>query len=221
MFSRLHHKNKKIIVNGMVALAVMLFVIAFFIGRKVEEKSTNAALNKEQQNHLYSQPGKTLDQGHEMDLHEEYEFEESIIDKSKEVNEENRLKMADFHSAADIQASKKAAESFIRVYYPFDGNHPLQHIEKSKPYMTNELFQQHWLNPARPTYHTFKKKLTRIEIREPFDSSRYYIAWDVIVNGEVENAAGNPANETAWFLLKMVKKGNEFKVSSLALNKPH
>lgn len=55
----------------------------------------------------------------------------------------------------------KTAKEFLRAYLSFNGKHPTEHIEKAKPYMTEELYQEMIQHPPRPTAMLFRQKFIK------------------------------------------------------------
>lgn len=224
---------KQLVINGMVGLSAMLLIIAFFVGDKQSEKAkSHTEVNQEQTedlqaDHSYSDnhgshdstDSSTITDEHEH-VHEEYEYENPEVDQ--EENPPKQKTLADYFPKEDLDASKKVAESFIKNYYPFDGDNPVKHIENSKQYMSDELAKKIPTTNIRSTQTIHKKELVSLEVYEPYNISDEVITWNVRVKGKVFDRNGKQTQEETYdYALEMVKTENGFKVDNFTLNTGH
>ena len=225
MHKGLSGRTRKIVVNGMVCLAAMLFVAAFFVGRQIEreqEEARNNAQPREEGTHQYS--GIAVDAPAEpgrVEGHEDYEYDDPAVDQVEAVDAEHPPGLEELFPLEEVEDSKEAAASFVREFYQYDGGDPLSHVQRARPFMTEDLYRRYASHPARPTHEVYRKELVALEMSEPYEPSGEYIAWDGLVTGRVFDTEGNSREEEAWFLVRMEKAAGGYRVSAVALNKPH
>lgn len=221
---------KNVVINSMVVLSIMLLIVGFLVGKNIEEKEEKAKQSQnrnETYTEKYSYSGSDSNSNNSSDFsnkknsHEHYEFDNPEVDKV-DVPSQQPKTLEDFFSKEDLEKSKKVAEIFIKNYYQFNGDNPLEHIKKSEKYMSKELLNKLKTNMIRPTQTIYKKELTYIEVYEPYNVSNEYITWNVRVKGKVFNIQGEFSKEEIYdYSLKMIKENNEYKVDKFALNIAH
>ncbi len=205
----------------MVVFAIMLFIVGFNVGKKIEEQEAIAEKEKEKDEaytEVYSPSDLNQSVEESQEEHEHYEYFNPEVDK-KSVPEEKSSTLSDYFSKKDIERSRNVAEGFIKAYYPFDGNNPLENIENAKEYMLGSLYERFKEFIAKPTQTIFRKELKNIEVYEPYDPPKDYIKWNVKVTGEVFDTEGNiTKEETYTYSLQIIKDNDSFKVQDFSLN---
>lgn len=226
-------KGKRYLINSMIVIPIMLFVIGYMVGEKIEKKEEKEKLKEEQVSLGESFSHSEVDRYHteEDDNHQsnadqehyhgEYEYENPEVDKNEEPLEKSTT-LSDLFDEKELEESKEVARKFVAAYYPLDGENPAGNIDKSKEYMTSALYRDLKGEIVRPTNTVFKKKLTSIEVYEPYNPTDEHITWNVRVKGEVFDIKGNLTKDEIYdYSLKLIKENQEFKVDKLLLNTPY
>lgn len=203
----------------------MLLIISFLIGKNLEEKKKQENVKQEHkekgENFSYSSTKKASyesDLKNEQKGNENYKYNNPEIDKVA-IPKEQPITLSKFFSESDIEASKKVAEAYITLYYPFNGDNPSGNVENAKQYMSDALYNSIKGQLVRPTQMVYKKELTQIDVYEPYNPTDKYITWNVRVKGNVFDTQGNQTKEETYdYSLKMVKVNENFKVDKFILN---
>ena len=230
--------SKKVLVNSMIVFSIMLFIISFIVGSKLEKKEDKAQKKekqeqkiKEEEQFSYSnveqdkngskgQPNEsTSEQENKYILESDYP-DLSNLEAIKEQEKEKAITLKDLYPQKDLDESNKVAEAFIRAYYPFNGDSPMENIENAKIHMSKALYDSFKKQqPARPTQTIYKKELITLEVYEHYNPSDKYITWNVRVSGKVFNSNGDINGEEIYdYSLKLIKEEGSYKVDKFGLN---
>lgn len=176
-----------------ILVAIIMCVIALFLGMRINDK-------KPESKHI-SSPKK---------MHV-YEKTASQIPQGGPTQDQN-------FSQADLDQSKDIAIQFVKSYHNFDASNPLQNIENSKQFMSDDLYTQLKQNPTRGTLEAVKKQWTDINVTTTANSSKTKIIWNVVVQSENTDNDGNKLAGEDWILVQLEKINGQFKVTGVRAN---
>jgi hypothetical protein len=214
-FNQFNRKTRRTITTCLILIGSLILLWSYFIGADLENKNEVAAEGERTRKTDESEQSPS-----ELAQEERYEFEDPAADKKELGSNGSSSSLSTFFPRQEITDSREAAQEFIESFYPFDGNEPMKGIEESRPLMIEGLYRLYTISPLRPTPEIYQRKLVTMEIMEPTEPPKEYLAWKVLVKGAVSDMAGNTKEEKVWFLLKMQKSEGKYKVSDLAVNKP-
>jgi hypothetical protein len=120
----------------------------------------------------------------------------------------------------ELKQSKELAIQFIKIYHNFDASLPLQNIENSKIYMSDDFYQSLLQNPSRGTLETVKKRWTEVYVTDTANRSKTKIIWNVVVHSENTNNDGVVELGEDWYLVQLEKVNNQYKVTGVIMNAP-
>lgn len=211
-------KWKNLLINSMVGTSIMLFIISFVVGQRMEtEKAAmHAARQSSGESFTYSSASAKEDPikdetGNEpkSDLQrmEPNEDLREVIRKGTDGEKVSIRTYSEFFSKEEIQDSKEVARKFMESYYRFDGNKPTKHVDKAKKYMTRELYSLLSEEIPRPTIRVFEKELDRLELYEPYDVNGERLVWVARIHGTVYGQDGKKSkDEVVEYRLVMAKE---------------
>jgi hypothetical protein len=223
----------------MVVFSIMLFVLSFFIGRSMEETKISEEKKKKQEQQIkeegqFSYSNQEAEKGPKNEStskkpehQHEHLLESDLPDLSnlevlKEQEKEKAITLKDLFPQKDLDESNKVAEAFIQAYYSFNGDSPMENIEKAKIHMSKALYDSYKGQQVRPTQTIYKKEITSLEVYEPYSPTNQYITWNVRVTGKVFNSKGELSYEETYdYALKLIKEDAGYKVDKMALNVAH
>jgi hypothetical protein len=185
------NKGAKILI--LVAIAVC--AVAMFLGIKGQDKKETTAEVKQEQPQTKQ---------------EAYEYE-------KTASTETASQPKDF-SSAEITRSKNIVNEFIKVYHTYDAHKPLQNIEYSKVFMSEDLYNTFIENPPRGTLDAVKKKVQKMNIESEPEVKKGEIVWTVIVNSEDTDNDGKKHTTEYLYYVQLQKQGELFKVTGVVDN---
>lgn len=229
MFENLSPKGKRMVLNGIIVSAIMLFIIGFFIGKSDEEKkevnseeteetNTDVGLSysdlhspiKENEEHMEVSETQTEE---EQPMHEQYEHENPEIDFDENAEVEINI-LEDFFSKEEIDKAKEVSESFIKAFYTFNGDTPTKHIDEALKFVSDSLSEELKGEIVRPTYNYYSRNFTEIFVYEPYNPKEEEMNIRVRVEGEVFNSDGEQTRtETLDYDLKLIPYEDTFKIN--------
>lgn len=214
-FNQFNRKTRRTITTCLILIGSLILLWSYFVGEDLENNNGVAA-EGDMTPDTDSEQSPT-----EQAKEERYEFEDPAADKKWRGSHRTPSSLTTSFTGHEIKTSREAAKNFIGSFYPFDGKDPMRGIDESRPFMTEELYRFYTISPVRPTPEIYQKRLVTLEIMEPTEPPKEYLAWKVLVKGSVSDMAGNTKEEEVWFLLKMQKSEGSYKVSDLTVNKPN
>lgn len=117
----------------------------------------------------------------------------------------------------DPKEALKTAKEFLRAYLSFNGKNPTKHIEKAKPYMTEELYQEMIQHPPRPTAEMTRQKF--IEITEEYGDEEQKglreVEWAIQAVTKVTNAEGKEREEEWTYIVVVITEEGKPKVKEV------
>jgi hypothetical protein len=205
LFENLSPKGKRIVLNGIIVSAIMLFIIGFLIGKSNEKKEEVEDENTEEMDTetglSYSDLHRSTDDNEEQvnseteleddqPMDEHYEHDNPEIDF--DINAEREINiLEDYFSKEEIDKAKEVSESFIKALYTFNGDTPTKHINEATKFVTEALSDEIKGKIIRPTHNYYSRKLTDIFVYEPYNPTKEEMNIRVRVEGKVFNSNGD------------------------------
>lgn len=134
---------------------------------------------------------------------------------------ENPYDQTQRNTKEDLQSTKEIATEFVRAFASFNGKNPSEHIEKAKPYMSEEMYENYKAQKERGTLTYDKVVPENLETTEVSNDNADVIQWNVIMQGKVYDVEGNSEPEEDWYLVTLEKQDNGYKVVGLRVNLPN
>ncbi|WP_176586055.1 hypothetical protein [Priestia megaterium] len=146
------------------------------------------------------------------------------VQEEKEVmieGKENPYDQTERNTKEDLQSTKEIATEFVRAFASFNGKNPSEHIEKAKPYMSEEMYQNYKSQKERGTLTYDKVVPETLETTEVSNDDPDVIQWNVIMQGKVYDVGGKSEPEEDWYLVTLKKQDNGYKVVGVRVNLPN
>ncbi|MFE7083246.1 hypothetical protein [Priestia megaterium] len=146
------------------------------------------------------------------------------VQEEKEVttkDNENPYDQTQRNTKEDLQSTKEIATEFVRAFASFNGKNPSEHIEKAKPYMSEEMYENYKEQKERGTLTYDKVVPEKLETTEVSNDNSDVIQWNVIMQGKVYDVEGNSEPEEDWYLVTLEKQDNGYKVVGVRVNLPN
>ncbi|MBW0933468.1 hypothetical protein [Priestia megaterium] len=146
------------------------------------------------------------------------------VQEEKEVmieGKENLYDQAQRNTKEDLQSTKEIATEFVRAFASFNGKNPLEHIEKAKPYMSDEMYQNYKNQKERGTLTYDKVVPETLQTTEVSNDDPDVIQWNVVMQGKVYDVKGNAQPEEDRYLVTLKKQDNGYKVVGVRVNLPN
>ncbi|MED4286443.1 hypothetical protein P4679_31540 [Priestia megaterium] len=134
---------------------------------------------------------------------------------------ENPYDQAQRNTKEDLQSTKEIATEFVRAFASFNGKNPSEHIEKAKPYMSEEMYQNYKNQKERGTLTYDKVVPETLQTTEVSNDNLDVIQWNVVMQGKVYDVEGNSEPEEDWYLVTLEKQDNGYKVVGVRVNLPN
>ncbi|MDQ0808240.1 hypothetical protein [Priestia megaterium] len=146
------------------------------------------------------------------------------VQEEKEVmieGKENPYDQTERNTKEDLQSTKEIATEFVRAFASFNGKNPSEHIEKAKPYMSEEMYENYKEQKERGTLTYDKVVPENLETTEVSNDNPDVIQWNVVMQGKVYDVEGNSEPEEDWYLVTLEKQDNGYKVVGVRVNLPN
>lgn len=146
------------------------------------------------------------------------------VQEEKEVTtegNENPYDQTQRNTKEDLQSTKEIATEFVRAFASFNGKNPSEHIEKAKPYMSEEMYENYKEQKERGTLTYDKVVPETLETTEVSNDDPDVIQWNVIMQGKVYDVEGKSEPEEDWYLVTLEKQENGYKVVGVRVNLPN
>jgi len=134
---------------------------------------------------------------------------------------ENPYDQTQRNTKEDLQSTKEIATEFVRAFASFNGKNPSEHIEKAKPYMSEEMYENYKAQKERGTLTYDKVVPENLETTEVSNDNADVIQWNVIMQGKVYDVEGNSEPEEDWYLVTLEKQEDGYKVVGVRVNLPN
>lgn len=148
---------------------------------------------------------------------------ESVQEEKEATNEgnENPYDQTQRNTKEDLQSTKEIATEFVRAFASFNGKDPSEHIEKAKPYMSEEMYENYKEQKERGTLTYDKVVPETLETTEVSNDDPDVIQWNIIMQGKVYNVEGKSEPEEDWYLVTLEKQEDGYKVVGVRVNLPN
>jgi len=146
------------------------------------------------------------------------------VQEEKEVmieGKENPYDQTERNTKEDLQSTKEIATEFVRAFASFNGKNPSEHIEKAKPYMSDEMYRNYKEQKERGTFTYDKVVPENLETTEVSNANPDVIQWNVIMQGKVYDVEGKAQPEEDWYLVTLEKHDDGYKVVGVRVNLPN
>ena len=146
------------------------------------------------------------------------------VQEEKEVmieGKENPYDQTERNTKEDLQSTKEIATEFVRAFASFNGKNPSEHIEKAKPYMSEEMYENYKEQKERGTLTYDKVVPENLETTEVSNDNPDVIQWNVVMQGKVYDVEGKAQPEEDWYLVTLEKQDNGYKVVGVRVNLPN
>jgi hypothetical protein len=134
---------------------------------------------------------------------------------------ENPYDQTQRNTKEDLQSTKEIATEFVRAFASFNGKNPSDHIEKAKPYMSEEMYENYKAQKERGTLTYDKVIPETLQTTEVSNDDPNVIQWNVVMQGKVYDVEGNSEPEEDWYLVTLEKQDNGYKVVGVRVNLPN
>jgi len=134
---------------------------------------------------------------------------------------ENPYDQTQRNTKEDLQSTKEIATEFVRAFASFNGKNPSEHIEKAKPYMSEEMYQNYKAQKERGTLTYDKVVPETLETTEVSHDDPDVIRWNVVMQGKVYDVEGKAEPEEDWYLVTLKKQDDGYKVVGVLVNVPN
>ncbi|PFK64545.1 hypothetical protein COJ21_26155 [Priestia megaterium] len=146
------------------------------------------------------------------------------VQEEKEVmieGKENPYDQTQRNTKEDLQNTKEIATEFVRAFASFNGKNPSEHIEKAKPYMSEEMYENYKEQKERGTLTYDKVVPENLETTEVSNDNPDVIQWNVVMQGKVYDVEGKAEPEEDWYLVTLKKQDDGYKVVGVLVNVPN
>jgi len=146
------------------------------------------------------------------------------VQEEKEVmieGKENPYDQTERNTKEDLQNTKEIATEFVRAFASFNGKNPSEHIEKAKPYMSEEMYENYKEQKERGTLTYDKVVPENLETTEVSNDNPDVIQWNVVMQGKVYDVEGKAGPEEDWYLVTLKKQDDGYKVVGVLVNVPN
>lgn len=133
-------------------------------------------------------------------------------------NNENPYDQTQRNTKEDLQSTKEIAKEFVKAFASFNAKNPSEHIERAKPYMSENMYENYKEQKERGTLTYDKVVPKNLETTEVSNNNTDVIQWNVIMQGDVYDVNGNSEPEEDWYLVTLEKQEAEYKVVGVRVN---
>ena len=162
-------------------------------------------------------PASSSQEGEQAPSSESVQEDKGVMIEGKE----NPYDQAQRNTKEDLQSTKEIATGFVRAFASFNGKNPSEHIEKAKPYMSDEMYQNYKNQKERGTLTYDKVVPETLQTTEVSNDDPEVIQWNVVMQGKVYDVKGNAQSEEDWYLVTLKKQDNGYKVVGVRVNLPN
>lgn len=177
-----------------ILMAVILCAIALYIGSRDSDKKKE----------IKPEPKQT------QTTKKSYDSEEnaSLEDTQGGISQEELLQ------------TKELAIQFTKSYHDFDATHPLQNIENSKNFMSDDYYKYLIQHPSRGTLETVKQKWVTVTVSGTPSTSKTNVVWSLVVHSQNTDNDGKVWERDDWYYIQIKKVNEQYKVTGVNVNAP-
>lgn len=222
--------KQKIVTNGMVALAIMLFVFMYFKGKQIEEKSVKQDIEQQSvaeqsdiADTLEQEDDHTHEAGephHHYDITGQSELDQNVRPLEDAPEAERSYELADFYTAEEIQQGKELATQFAKSYYAFNGNDMTAHVKAIQPITEAAFYEKLLYQTGRATNAAFQAEITNLEVLETYDQAEGFMLFSAFITGKVFGSDNALFEEQSYvYYIKLQHVLSELKVADVRMVK--
>ena len=222
--------KQKIVTNGMVALAIMLFVFMYFKGKQIEEESVkqearqSSVVEDSELVEAYEQEDDhTHEAGephHHYDVSGQSELDQNVRPIEDAPEDERSYELADFYSAEEIQQGKEIATQFALSYYAFNGDDMTAHLKAIQSITEVSFYEKLLSQTGRATNAVYRAELTNLEVQETYDQADGYMLFTAFITGKVYGSNDALFEDQAYvYYIKLEHVLSELKVADVRMVK--
>ncbi|MEH7265683.1 hypothetical protein V7132_22820 [Priestia megaterium] len=163
------------------------------------------------------QPASSSQEGKQVPPSESVQEGKGVMIEGKE----NPYDQTQRNTKEDLQSTKEIATEFVRAFASFNGENPSEHIEKAKPYMSEEMYQNYKNQKERGTLTYDKVVPETLQTTEVSNDDSDVIQWNVVMQGKVYDVEGKAQPEEDWYLVTLEKQDDGYKVVGVRVNLPN
>lgn len=217
--------KQKIVTNGMVALAIVLFVFMYWKGKQIEKDAQKEVPQSDlteknevvdEQVHVH-EPG---DPHHHYDVTGQSELDQNVRPLEEAPEDERSYELVDFYTAEEIQLGKKIATQFAQSYYTFNGDDMTAHVKAIKSITEPTFYEKLLAQTGRATNAAFRAELMNLEVLETYDQVEGSMLFSAFITGNVYDSNDALFEEQAFvYYIKIKQVLSDFKVIDLRIVK--
>lgn len=216
--------KQKIVTNGMVALAIMLFVFMYFKGKQLEEDApkqvTQQASIPEDNEIVTEQTHQAGDPQHYYDVSSQSELDQNVRPLGDASEDERSYELADFYTAQEIQQGQDIAKQFAHSYYAFNGDDMTAHVKAVQPITDSTFYEKMLAQTGRATNGAYRAELTNLGVLETYDQAEGFMLFSAFITGNVYGSNGALFEEQAYvYYIKLKHVLSELKVVDVRMVK--
>lgn len=220
--------KQKIVTNGMVALAIMLFVFMYFKGKQLEEdppkqeaqQSSSAEEPEIVEEYEDDHTHEAGDPHHHYDVSGQSELDQNVRPIEDVPEDERSYELVDFYTAEEIQQGKEIATQFAQSYYAFNGNDMTAHVKAIQPITEASFYEKLLAQTGRATNAAFRAELTKLEVQETYDQAEGYMLFSAFITGKIYGSNDALFEEQAYvYYIKLEHVLSELKVADVRMVK--
>lgn len=217
--------KQKIVTNGMVALAIVLFVFMYWKGKQIEKDAQKEVPQSdlteknevvEEQVHEH-EPG---DPHHHYDVTGQSELDQNVRPLEEAPEDERSYELVDFYTAEEIQLGKKIATQFAQSYYAFNGDDMTANVKAIKSITEPTFYEKLLAQTGRATNAAYRAELMNLEVLETYDQVEGSMLFSAFITGNVYGSNDALFEEQAFvYYIKIKQVLSDFKVIDLRIVK--
>lgn len=222
--------KQKIVTNGMVALAIMLFVFMYFKGKQLEKESPKQEAQQssiveeseivEEHEHKDEHTHEAGDPHHHYDVSGQSELDQNVRPIEDAPEDERSYELSDFYTPEEIQQGKGIATQFAKSYYAFNGNDMTTHVKAIQPITEASFYEKLLSQTGRATNAAFRAELTNLEVQETYDQAEGFMLFSAFITGKVYGSNDALFEEQAYvYYIKLEHVLSELKVADVRMMK--
>jgi len=198
----LSDRTRRIVVNAMVVLGAVVFSLILVLVVFGDEERTPEKRNRDDAA-IYEYGGRTV-----LEEDSRKKYDGGVVGETS-VDDDVRRK------------TEEIAVEFVKTFHNYDGDKPLQHIEASRKWMSDELYKAITSTyPQEAEETTVNRRWKQVKASLPSGQPDGFIVWDVEVLGEVTDSQGKKKESVDTYLVKLEKIDGEYRVTDFLVNHP-
>lgn len=144
--------------------------------------------------------------------------ESKLMDSTKGPNEYDQT---EHFSKKELATTKSIAIQFVTAFHSYNADQPQAYLEKSKPFMTVDLYQKMERNGRREVLERSYLTVESTEVTPVVNKSSTVARWNVIAKGEAKSNDNKIKQIEDWYLVGLRKVNGEWRVEDVRVNVPN